>query len=57
MFLNTNFGKTVAILQRGMDVASLRREVIANNVANADTPNFKRSTIILRSNDNLKIQV
>ncbi len=45
MFLNTNFGKTVAILQRGMDVATLRREVIANNVANADTPNFKRSTV------------
>jgi flagellar basal-body rod protein FlgB len=45
MFLNTNFGKTVAILQRGMDVSTLRREVIANNIANADTPNFKRSTI------------
>lgn len=45
MFVNSNFGKTVAILQRGMDVASLRREVIANNVANAHTPNFKRSTV------------
>jgi len=45
MFLNTNFGKTVAILQRGMDVASLRREVIANNIANVNTPNFKRSTV------------
>ena len=45
MFVNTNFGKTVAILQRSMDVASLRREVIANNIANADTPNFKRSTV------------
>jgi len=45
MFVNSNFGKTVAILQRGLDVASLRREVIANNVANADTPNFKRSTV------------
>ena len=45
MFLNTNFGKTVDILQRGMDVATLRREVIANNIANANTPNFKRSTI------------
>jgi flagellar basal-body rod protein FlgB len=45
MFLNTNFGKTVDILHRAMDVASLRREVIANNIANADTPNFKRSTV------------
>lgn len=45
MFVNSNFGKTVAILQRSMDVATLRREVIANNIANADTPNFKRSTV------------
>lgn len=45
MFLNTNFGKTIDILQRGMDVATLRREVISNNIANADTPNFKRSTL------------
>jgi flagellar basal-body rod protein FlgB len=45
MFLNTNFGKTVDILHRAMDVATLRREVISNNIANADTPNFKRSTV------------
>jgi len=45
MFVNTNFGKTIAILQKGMDVSSLRRNVIANNIANADTPNFKRSTV------------
>jgi flagellar basal-body rod protein FlgB len=45
MFVNTDFGKSVAILQRGMAVASLRRDVIANNIANADTPNFKRSTV------------
>ena len=41
MFLNTNFGKTVDILHRAMTVATLRREVISNNIANADTPNFK----------------
>ena len=45
MFLNTDFGKSIAILQRGMDVASLRRDVISNNIANANTPNFKRSTV------------
>jgi len=45
MFLNSDFGKSIALLQRGMDVASLRREVISNNIANADTPNFKRSTV------------
>jgi len=45
MFVNSDFGKSIGLLQRGMDVASLRREVIANNIANADTPNFKRSTV------------
>ncbi|MEI8094062.1 MAG: flagellar basal body rod protein FlgB [Spirochaetales bacterium] len=45
MFENTSFGKTVAVLQRSLDVSSLRREVISNNIANADTPNFKRTTV------------
>ena len=49
MFENTNFGKTTGILQRGMDVAMLRRDVIANNIANADVPNFKRSTVNFES--------
>jgi flagellar basal-body rod protein FlgB len=45
MFLNSTFGKTVDILHKGMDVAVLRRQVISDNIANADVPNFKRSTI------------
>ena len=49
MFENTTFGKTTGILQRGMDVAMLRRDVIANNIANADVPNFKRSTVNFES--------
>lgn len=32
-----------------MDVSVLRREVIANNIANADTPNFKRSVVDFES--------
>ena len=43
--LGGNFGKTVDLLARGMDVAVLRRNVIANNIANAETPNFKRSVV------------
>lgn len=38
-----SFIKTIDVLQRNMDTASLRRQVIANNIANAETPNFKRS--------------
>jgi flagellar basal-body rod protein FlgB len=49
MFEGSSFGKTVDILHRGMDVAVLRRQVIADNVANADVPNFKRSTLNFES--------
>lgn len=49
MFTGNSFGKTVDILSRSMDVAVLRRSVIANNIANAETPNFKRSTVNFES--------
>ena len=49
MFENTGFGKTVEILNRAMDVSTLRRRVIADNLANGDTPNFKRSTLNFES--------
>jgi flagellar basal-body rod protein FlgB len=45
MFENTTFGKTIGLLSRSMDVSMLRRSVIANNIANADVPNFKRSDV------------
>ena len=49
MFVNNNFGRTVDLLHRTMDVSLLRRSVIADNIANADTPNFKRSVINFES--------
>lgn len=45
MLDGTTFGRTVDMLQRSMDVVSLRQGVIANNIANADVPNYKRSEI------------
>ncbi|MBL8966883.1 MAG: flagellar basal body rod protein FlgB [Spirochaetaceae bacterium] len=45
MFEATSFGKTVDILKRSMDVSMLRRDVIADNMANSDVPNFKRSVV------------
>ncbi len=45
MFLQNDFGKTMDILHRTMDVSMIRQQVIADNIANADTPNFKRSTV------------
>jgi flagellar basal-body rod protein FlgB len=49
MFESTSFGKTIGLLHRSMSVASLRREVIADNIANAGVPNFKRSEVSFES--------
>jgi flagellar basal-body rod protein FlgB len=49
MMFSGAFGKNLDILTREMDVTTLRRNVIANNIANADTPNFKRSDVNFES--------
>ena len=33
-------------LQRGLQAATLRHEVISNNIANVNTPRFKKSNVI-----------
>ncbi|MDR0376452.1 MAG: flagellar basal body rod protein FlgB [Spirochaetaceae bacterium] len=48
MSLNT-FAKTVDVLHRAMDANLVRRGVIANNLANAGVPNFKRSEVNFES--------
>lgn len=45
MFQATTFGRTVDILHRSLDASTLRRDLIADNLANADVPNFKRSDL------------
>jgi flagellar basal-body rod protein FlgB len=42
--------KTQFILNESMDAASLRNNVIADNIANVDTPKFKRSEVIFEEN-------
>ncbi|MDR0496099.1 MAG: flagellar basal body rod protein FlgB [Treponema sp.] len=49
MIGNNTFTKTVDILHRGMSTSSLRQAVIANNLANADVPNFKRTDVNFES--------
>ena len=49
MFLGTGFGKNLDILHRTLDATTLRHSVIANNIANADTPNFKRTVVNFES--------
>lgn len=45
MFEGSDFGRAIGLLNKSMDVSMLRREVIADNIANADVPNFKRSNV------------
>jgi flagellar basal-body rod protein FlgB len=45
MFIGNSFGKTIDIMHRSMDVSLLRRNVIADNIANSDTPHFKRAEV------------
>ena len=40
-----SFSRSVDLLQREMDVTSLRYQVSANNLANSEVPNFKRSVV------------
>jgi len=38
-------GKALDRLSRALDASALRQNVIANNIANSETPNFKRSEV------------
>lgn len=44
-----SFTRTTDLLHRAMDVSSLRYQVTANNLSNADVPNFKRSDVNFES--------
>jgi len=46
--MNT-FARTIDLLNRAMDASLVRRSVIANNIANADVPNFKRTNVNFES--------
>jgi len=45
MFFTDSFSKSIDMLNKTMDVSLLRRNVMANNIANSDTPNFKRTDV------------
>ena len=49
MFLDSSFMRTQDLLQRSMSASLVRQEVIADNIANADTPHFKRSEVAFES--------
>jgi len=39
----------IVSLVKGLDAGALRQRVIANNIANINTPNFKKSTVAFES--------
>ncbi|TAL35438.1 MAG: flagellar basal body rod protein FlgB [Spirochaetes bacterium] len=49
MFDGTGAARTNYLLERALDAESLRRNVIANNIANVDVPHFKRSEVNFES--------
>ena len=49
MFINNKMMQTNYLLEKSLDVESLRRKVISNNIANVDVPHYKRSEINFES--------
>lgn len=42
---SSTFGREMRMIEMGLNADALRREVIADNIANADTPGFKRMEV------------
>lgn len=47
--INTNVFDYVNVLEKAADAAWIRNEAIANNIANADTPGYKRQDVAFES--------
>ena len=43
--INTNVFSYINVLDKAADAAWLRNEAISNNIANVDTPNYKRQDV------------
>lgn len=43
--INTNIYNYINVLDKAADAASTRNEILTNNIANVDTPNYKRKDV------------
>jgi flagellar basal-body rod protein FlgB len=43
------FSETIQSLERALNYSSLKQKVIANNIANVDTPNYKAKDVSFRT--------
>ena len=46
------FSNTITVLQQGINYSSLKSEVISQNIANVDTPNYKAMNVSFRADLN-----
>lgn len=46
---SSGIGRTSAVLEQGLKASVLRRNLIANNIANVDTPGYKRAELSFES--------
>ncbi|RLL45310.1 flagellar basal body rod protein FlgB [Oceanobacillus piezotolerans] len=42
------FGNTIGTLEKSLDYASAKNRAIANNISNADTPNYKAKEVVFK---------
>lgn len=47
--INTNIYNYINVLDKAADAANTRNEIITNNLANVDTPNYKRKDVSFQS--------
>lgn len=47
--INTNIYNYINVLDKAADAANSRNEILANNIANVDTPNYKRKDVSFQS--------
>ena len=43
--INTNINNYINVLEKAADAANSRNEILSNNIANVDTPNYKRKDV------------
>ncbi len=48
------FNKTISLLERSLDLRSLNQRVLASNIANMDTPNYKAVELVVAEEMNRK---
>jgi flagellar basal-body rod protein FlgB len=47
--VRSDYGKKLEMIEMSLNATAARREVLADNIANADTPGFKRSDVTFES--------